>query len=262
MLLERNLRPSGATLIVVPLVLLEHWYEQLTKHVGLEYLSEDYDNDDCTGRGVIYIDGLGDIVDVQAPLPRLALTDKINAPDEVLANYLFVLTTFERCESLQQYRARLFEQGIGVDNDVIDTTGTWTSPLLSVRWFRLVVDEGHEITTPATSSKRRNSKSLENTKNLSAASLFIHDISAERRWVMSGTPTTGTNSIDALQQLQTLLSFLRHGVFGLTDGKEKWDEHVVNPYLARDPNAWDLLISTLKSIMIRHTKVRSIACSY
>ena len=34
---ERQLRPSSATLIVVPLVLLEHWYEQLARHLGLRY---------------------------------------------------------------------------------------------------------------------------------------------------------------------------------------------------------------------------------
>ena len=84
-LFERSLRPSAATLIVVPLALLEHWYEQVVQHVGLHYFSrydydEEYDGvlEDHLGgnmdedsaskdalvrvkhRGIVYLDGLGE----------------------------------------------------------------------------------------------------------------------------------------------------------------------------------------------------------
>ena len=80
-LFERSLRPSAATLVVVPLALLEHWYEQIVQHVGLHYFAR-FENekgsiDDCfengttdeigssnyrraKHRGIVYLDGLGE----------------------------------------------------------------------------------------------------------------------------------------------------------------------------------------------------------
>ena len=49
---ELSLRSTSATLIVVPIALLEHWFEQITRHIDLHYYSEYND-----GRGVVYIDG-------------------------------------------------------------------------------------------------------------------------------------------------------------------------------------------------------------
>ena len=89
-LFERSLRPSAATLVVVPLALLEHWYEQIVQHVGLHYFARYEDGDEHHGhledsthvasaeengidtdelagqasrakqRGIVYLDGLGE----------------------------------------------------------------------------------------------------------------------------------------------------------------------------------------------------------
>ena len=48
-------------------------------------------------RGVVYLDGLGDIVDIQAPLPKVELNGDITATVSQLAHYSIVVTTFERC---------------------------------------------------------------------------------------------------------------------------------------------------------------------
>ena len=252
-LIERTLRPSCGTLIIVPLVLLEHWYEQLSRHIGLQYLSENFgDYEDNTGRGVIFIDGLGDIVDVEAPLPKLSLGDSLNASDEVLANYLFVITTFERCEALHESRIKLRENQL--DGHPFDAKlFQHSNALLSVRWLRLVVDEGHEIANQ--DNNKRKSRLFFDDEVMSSSAAFICEISAERRWVMTGTPTTGTSSVEALMQLQKLFGFLRHAVFGVPGGKELWNDRIVKPYLARNPHSWELLISNLKATMIRHTKV-------
>ena len=50
-------------------------------------------------RGVVYLDGLGDIVDIQAPLPKVELSGDIAATVSQLAHYSIVVTTFERCAS-------------------------------------------------------------------------------------------------------------------------------------------------------------------
>jgi hypothetical protein len=268
-LFERSLRPSCGTLIIVPLVLLEHWFEQLCRHVGLHYLS-DVDvqsSGDGLPRGVVFIDGLGDIVDVEAPLPKLVVTEGLNASMENLASYMFVITTIERCAALQTKRmAMKVDAGFRYHNEEdssainIEDLQSWgNSPLsvalkafFGVRWLRLVVDEGHELGCSHSSMNKRTKQS---DSMLSAAADFIGDIAAERRWVMSGTPTTGTNSVDALWQLQKLLTFLRHAVYGLQSSTSLWYENIIKPIVNRDPLAWDHLVSLLKSIMIRHTKV-------
>ena len=91
---ELSLVASAATLIIVPLSLLEHWYEQITRHMNLKYFT-----DHPEGRGVVWIDGLGDIVDVRSPLPKLEIGRSIQISADALAQYLIVVTTFERCSS-------------------------------------------------------------------------------------------------------------------------------------------------------------------
>lgn len=113
---ERSLHLSAATLIIVPKALLEHWYEQIKRHLALEYFTTDIDS-----RGVVYLDGLGDIVDFQSPISRLTFHDYLES-HTILAQYLIVVTTFERCASMRNCE----------------------HPVLSkIRWLRLIVDEGN-----------------------------------------------------------------------------------------------------------------------
>lgn len=266
MRLERSLCPSSATLIVVPLALLEHWYEQITRHLQLDYFTQDEDH-----RGVVYLDGLGDIVDVEAPLSKLKVdTGTPMVPAQFLSHYLIVVTTFERCAAEVKQRGDVSSNG---------TTGAGSVPLLQLRWLRLVVDEGHEI-----GKSDSDPFAMRVTK-------FISQIAAERRWVMSGTPTTGANSKLALAQLYRIFQFLRHpriaagpsrksasvekllqdgsgGGLGATIkhepdefiGAQAWERAVVNPCLAQDKEAWMEVMQLLRNVLLRHTKVLADVC--
>jgi len=271
MLLERSLHPSSCTLIVVPMALLEHWFEQIKRHLGLDYLAHstatatereqavqngmgDFlrggsDEDSLKGRrGVVYFDGLGDILDVEAPLPRLRLGGKRKTALE-LSQYLIVVTTFERCEALQT-QANWQEQL--TSNLSSSTRAIYRSPntvleLSKIRWLRLVVDEGHELGAIHSTST--------DVEAVTPATAFIRDIAAERRWVMSGTPTTGTQSSAALTQIQRLLVFLRHEKWGVgADASRQWQRLVAQPFLRQDHIARELLETILRQTMIRHTK--------
>jgi len=116
------------------------------------------------------------------------------------------------------------------------------SQLLKVRWLRLMIDEGHQ---------------LETDNNLFD---FIHQVAAERRWVVSGTPVTGNeDNLDynstALDQLQRILYFLRHPKYGISKSQdviETWASEVKNPFLSRKSRK--NLLSVLKEIMVMHRK--------
>ncbi len=415
MKMERELWPSAATLIIVPLALLEHWYEQIMRHLNLAYFTYDdsstkcestqtpttsqtstsppstaanttassseddsdgmahdegdaillaagrgviaqrkaqqnkrpatgnhtlEEDDDAMGeqesepatpkrkskrerqrerlealRGIVYLDGLGDIVDIVPPVSKLLLQNDtmITLPPQQLSSYLIVVTTLERCIS---------------EKKLAMPTSQWShvslSPLLQIRWLRLIVDEGHELgrtslstdafdasssgstgnkqqakkkrksagtappvpsstasvtstqtastaahshgsggsqvitSTPARDCQNETSISL---RNLSYATQFISSLAAERRWIMSGTPTTGSNSDEGLRQLFRLLIFLRHpkytliGSTSLQDNEMQWEKQIVKPCKIQHEDSWQEVIALLKQIMVRHTKV-------
>ena len=172
----------------------------------------------------MYFDGLGDLIDVQAPLPKLKITnsmqDRKSALD--LSQYLIVVTTFERCTELQLRQEAQYTQApkFGSGGSRASSSGSHGSgtrqciQLNQVRWLRLVVDEGHELGGGAYTSSSSSSSSPAGGE-VNPATSFIRGLAAERRWVMTGTPTTGTSSSDALRQIQRLLCFLRHPQLGV-----------------------------------------------
>ena len=272
MLLERSLHPSAATLIIVPMALLEHWFEQIKRHLSLDFLAHKVatpselkdamengwnelstqgvdDEDTLAGRrGVVYFDGLGDILDVSAPLPRLRVGGDRKSALE-LSQYLIVVTTFERCASLQQQVASQREVNRYLSQRSVSATvsSSTAMELSQVRWLRLIVDEGHELGAQSATSK--------GPDDATPTTAFIRDIAAERRWVMSGTPTTGTKSSLALAQIQKLLVFLRHKEWGVgVDAQASWMRLVAQPFLRQEPTAREILKICLGQIMIRHTK--------
>ena len=287
---ERCIFPAAATLVIVPAALLEHWVEQFGRHVDLSAISRlaqgrrsaRNDGDAVPGdRGAVWIDGLGDMADVKGvlPFPRAKAPEeqdsvrgggadaaggstswrKDSGLEYILANYAVVLTTYERCSHEHQRLHSGRMNAVASDQYV-------HSPLMKLRWLRLMCDEGHELAAVDKSSSQEESAAVQ-------ASLFISEIPAERRWVMSGTPTVGDQDLNGLEQMGRLLSFLRHPTFGSSPSltTSAWNIQVVKPIKQsqkkRKTILWnmastavkDLVVGTLAPLMVRHTK-KDVSC--
>lgn len=151
---ERALIPSSGTLIIVPDALLEHWYQQIHEHLHLPVFAEyDDTNDDGNNiRDIVYIDGVGDIVDATIPL-RPSSTIRL-PPKEMLSQYTIVIIPFSRCKEHFQMEVRAGR--MSNKSAKISNTSRWSqrsdyvsdvnrSPFLQIRWLRSVTDEGHEL---------------------------------------------------------------------------------------------------------------------
>ena len=255
-LLERELRPVGATLIVVPTPLLEHWAEQFRRHVDLDAISR---SPDGSGRLAVWIDGVGDLADLPVPFPSAAAHGAVAATSAAeLARYVVVVTTFDRCRrEFERADTRTAAAWQGRSDAAWAADDSRRSPYMAIRWLRLVVDEGHALGGGDVMDEADEQ-----------ANTFIAQLAAERRWVLSGTPTVGRSVGDALGQMHNLLRFLREPTYGLTKHAE-WARKVATPFAQGEAPgghgraarggvtfaaARAELLSVLRPIMVRHTK--------
>ncbi|XP_038203324.1 helicase-like transcription factor isoform X2 [Arvicola amphibius] len=107
------------------------------------------------------------------------------------------------------------------------------SPLHSIKWLRVILDEGHTIRNP-------------NAQQTKAAL----DLEAERRWVLTGTPIQ-----NSLNDLWSLLSFLKLKPF---IDREWWQRTIQRPVTTGDEGGLRRLRSLIKSITLRRTKTSKI----
>jgi len=209
------LLPSAATLIIVPETLLTHWQHQVLKITSR--------------RASIFGSIFWDFPEKEKMLPD----------GKKLANYGLVVTTFRRLATEWRYgrpSCALEERQpkrLGYENG---QSGTVTSPLLQVYWLRVIVDEGHVL----------------GTLSLSDAKLMANCIVAERRWVMTGTPTPKKNEGSDLRHLMGLFKFLRDPFFNQSD---VWNSSIARPMGGSNaPVGANTLLAQLRRVMIRHTK--------
>ena len=266
---DKFLRTSAGTLIVVPHSMLEHWYEQINKFINLQYISSSRTNDK---RGIVYIIGLGDIVDLVPPLSKYEIKNRTTHDLFHLSTYLIVITTFERCS--REYK--ICEQSV--------VSGTPIS--LTIRWLRLIIDEGHELlksnrtlslspnfednlkrnlsslstngvkpSNNTNSNASINNKISDISKDLISYSsdnlqLFLSQIVAERRWVMTGTPIS-SKSEAVFDELFKLLSFCKY-----KESKQDWEKKFKKSCLnLSDSIAWKRMEDLIKNTFVRHKKV-------
>ncbi|KAJ3210194.1 hypothetical protein HDU67_005577 [Dinochytrium kinnereticum] len=189
-LTDRKFKSSG-TLIVCPLSTVQNWEEQVAAHVRTDHLKIN-----------IY----------HGP-------NRCQDPN-VLAKYDIVLTT---------YSVLSIEYSKDIKSGAVDPEApkdaAWTSPLLSIQWFRIVLDEAHIIKDP-------------NTGQAKAACC----LSADRRW--------------CLTDLFSLIKFLGLQPF---NARSAWNQFISKPArFATNSIGVHRLQTLMKSITLRRTKTQKI----
>ncbi|OCB87871.1 hypothetical protein A7U60_g5006 [Sanghuangporus baumii] len=113
----------------------------------------------------------------------------------------------------------------GLFSDVVEAT----SPLQSVYWFRVVLDEAHSIKETSTVASRASC-----------------DLQADRRLCLTGTPVQ-----NKLDDVYALIKFLRLNPF---EDKNVWQEFIGVPVKFGQPIGVARLQTVMKSITLRRTK--------
>jgi DNA repair protein RAD5 len=181
------------TLIVLPMALLTQWEREFMK------VAKDLENNRC----FIYygLETLGDLKSVLCgPNPPVV-----------------VLTTYG---TIQSEWSRMDKTGVNHD------TG-----LFSIKFLRIILDEGHNIRNKATKTARA-----------------IYSLRADRKWILTGTPI-----INRLEDLFSLVHFLELRPWSY---HSLWKRCISLPFdTGKDVDAaTELLKSVLDPILLRRTK--------
>ncbi|KAG7363282.1 SNF2 family helicase [Nitzschia inconspicua] len=253
--IKAALLPSSGTLLVVPSVLLDHWFEQLRLHVNPVY---------CTDKIPLIFEYTGsnekalqmEEIVTQCKVAKthfgFLFIDKTGSKKLPSASFLtmfqIVITTNHRFSN--EWRNGSFEDELkskeGNKNDesldifgYIDKTEREACPLLKVNWLRMIVDEGH---------------SMGRGKDNSHIS-FASWVNAERRWAMTGTPTRQTITQSGLSNVLNLMQYLNHNFFTRRHGGDVvWNQLIVRGWNRGYMSSFYRLRSLLSLLMVRHTK--------
>ncbi|RHY31333.1 hypothetical protein DYB32_003590 [Aphanomyces invadans] len=225
-----QLRPSHASLIIVPDTLMAHWSYQLKMHT--------------TGLRVLF-------------------DSRKNVPDvDVLEQYDVVVTSFGRLATHWMHHRplsaleRRAPERLGSENQRNYADGVEhksLSPLSQLHWVRIIVDEGHKLGGTA----------------ITNAMQMLCSLSADKRWIMTGTPTPHVAQTDGLRHLHGLLRFLQEMPYGCNDGKPWYCgrggcavlamvdgrlQAIAKPFEAKCVKGYMRLERLLNRIMLRHVK--------
>ena len=189
---KRTIKRSPTTLIVCPMSLLAQWRDEIIRG----------SNPDTITVQVFY----GDERTKNATGEHLA-SWKGFAPDVLITTYGVLMTEWNKSQ----------------------TSNTYESLLLGTEFYRVVLDEAHQI-------KNRTSKT----------SLACRDIRSKRRWAVTGTPIQ-----NKLEDLYSLVRFLRHEPWA---NHTFWRTFITVPFEKQDPSALSAVQSVLEPIVLRRTK--------
>ncbi|KAL8839795.1 MAG: hypothetical protein Q9170_001606 [Blastenia crenularia] len=156
--LEKVVGLCAATLIIVPLNLFSHWRNEIAVHVEEDALK------------VLYVDN----------------NDFLMPPSVDLQMYDVILMSRSRLEEEMSLTSDLKNPCICTENGrchcSAHTSAPYTSPLASLHFLRIIVDEGHDFSTFG----RKNN-----------AVIALQKLHVDRRWIVSGTPSSGLLGIEA-----------------------------------------------------------------
>jgi SNF2 family DNA or RNA helicase len=183
---------SGATLVVVPPMLVSHWTTQIEKHVR---------------SGVLRV-------------LAVKFATEIPPAEQLAYDYDVIIISFK------------------VLNAVYTVMREQAPSLLCVKFLRIILDEGHKLGA--------------SRSGISNFARVCESLKAERRWIMTGTPTPSTPDTD-VRHLQPLLQFIRDDSYGRPD-RDAWMRGIQRPYEAFHPEALERLDKLLTRVMIRSSK--------
>jgi SWI/SNF-related matrix-associated actin-dependent regulator of chromatin subfamily A3 len=183
---------EGTTLILAPLSVMSNWSQQMERHVKRENAMK-----------VLTYHGSG----------RKKMTYR------EFAEYDVVITTYDTVAS--EYSPAKAQAAAPIPRK---------DGLFSMKWARVVLDEGHTIRNPKTK------------KAVAATSLL-----ATRRWVLTGTPIVNT-----IKDLHSMLKFL--GITGGLERVELFNAVLTKPLAQGDRNAELILQSIMRTMCLRRKK--------
>ncbi|KAJ3158125.1 hypothetical protein HDU86_003077 [Geranomyces michiganensis] len=198
---------SSATLVIVPDTLVNQWEHEINKHV------------------------LDRVLEVLV----LAKPPDVIPPPRKLRNYDIVLISHPR------FGRELVRPPTLIGDDYYFDAGLYSSPLLALRWLRVIVDEGHIMA-------RKDAPQV----------MLAARLECERRWVCTGTPMPnilrkerGGEEVKDVNKLGGLLTeFLK--VEPYASGKDVYKNIIAQPFLKRHHRGFEKLRDLMHRIMVRN----------
>ena len=175
---------------------------------------------------------------------RNAKTTLIICPKSVMSNWEEQIKMHTRSKRLKLYSyhgtSRIRDLDELAEYDIVLTTYSTTATeysdhregrntLKGIQWFRVVLDEGHQIRTQSTK-----------------VSQACCALTAQRRWVLTGTPVQ-----NRLDDVGSLFRFLHIKPF---DDKDSWARHIAAPLRNGNEQALQSLRVLMGSVTLRRQK--------
>ena len=177
-------------------------------------------------------------------IERNAKTTLIICPKSVMSNWEEQIRMHTRSKRLKIYSYHGTSRNRDLDEladyDIVLTTYSTTATeysdkregrntLKGIQWFRVVLDEGHQIRTQSTK-----------------VSQACCALAAQRRWVLTGTPVQ-----NRLDDVGSLFRFLHIKPF---DDKDSWGRHIAAPLRNGNEQALQSLRVLMGSVTLRRQK--------